>query len=268
MNVNNNTAVLVLSCDAYADIWPTFFDFFDKYWSNCPFPVYLGTNSKVVNFKNVTQLFSQRKTTWSDELNTLLQQIPQKYVILILEDYFINKPVDNNALFNIINYMETNNAAYTQLAAFPKKYNQLWNYDTLPNNSALGEIKKGSKYRVNLQIAVWNKTILQQLIKLDENPWQFEPLASERSNALSNPFYIVLPTTNINIVHGPIPYLCTAVTNGMWMRNAIKLCKQEGIAIDTSHRKTETATQAFYRSFYIALPISLRRVVDYVRSKF
>ena len=37
-------SVLVPSCDAYADLWIPFFALFWRYWSDCPFPVYLGTN--------------------------------------------------------------------------------------------------------------------------------------------------------------------------------------------------------------------------------
>ncbi len=81
---NKNTAILVLSCDKYADAWQPFFLFFQKYWKDCVFPLYLGTNNKRFEFPNVTQIFSNKTTTWSDELKTILKQMPEKNIIIVV----------------------------------------------------------------------------------------------------------------------------------------------------------------------------------------
>ena len=46
MSERHQSAVLILSCDKYADIWTTFFAFFFKYWPDCPFTIYLASNEK------------------------------------------------------------------------------------------------------------------------------------------------------------------------------------------------------------------------------
>ena len=38
-------AILVVSFDAYQDLWPVFFQAFFKYWPDCPYRVYLGANT-------------------------------------------------------------------------------------------------------------------------------------------------------------------------------------------------------------------------------
>ena len=40
----NKLAILVLSCDKNCDLWPPFFSFYQKYWKDCNYNVYLGTN--------------------------------------------------------------------------------------------------------------------------------------------------------------------------------------------------------------------------------
>ncbi|MCW3076482.1 MAG: hypothetical protein JWO32_1091 [Bacteroidetes bacterium] len=264
----NNCCVLVLSCDKYADIWPPFFDFFKKYWSDCPFPVYLGTNTKEFYFDNVKQLFSGRTTTWSDEFAIILKQIPEKYVIIILEDYFIYEAVENKKLFAFLELMEQKEAAYIKLGAFPSKYDQLWPHTPLEGNSEIGVIQKGSKYRVCLQTAVWNKNILSALLNPSENPWQFEIEASKRSDQLPNPFLCVIADPGKKIVHGPIQYYCTALSAGKWMRGAVKLCKKEKIEIDVVNRPVESALEALTRKFYIALPINMRKGIDFFKNRF
>ncbi len=265
--MNHTTAILVLSCDKYSDVWSPFFAFFKKYWNDCPFPIYLGTNTAPFNFTGVQQVFSQKKTTWSDELQVILNQIPEKYVIIILEDYFIYKPVINNDLFKIIDVMEAYNAAYTKLGAFPKKYDELWPHKPMSNEPTLGIIEKGSKYRVCLQTAIWNKDILLNLLNPTENPWQFELEASKRSDSLGNPFLCVTADPTKKIVHGPIPYYCTALSAGKWMRGAVRLCKKENIAIDLTQRPIESLKEELTRKMYIALPITFRKVIDYLKHK-
>ena len=262
-----STAVLVLSCDKYADVWKPFFLFFSKYWKDCPFTVYLATNDAIFSFNNVKQLFSHRKTTWSDELHIILNQIPEKYVIIILEDYFIYKKVKNEEIIKMIDIMQLNDAAYLKLGAFPSKYDELWPYKPLINEPRIGEIEKGSKYRLCLQAAIWNKDILLSLLNPSENPWQFEIEASKRSNTLINPFLCVISDKNKKVVHGPIQYYCTAVTSGKWMRGALKLCKEENIEFDTSCRPIETFREELIRKLYIALPIPLRKVINFIKIK-
>lgn len=265
---NLNTALLVLSCDKYADAWSPFFQFFQKYWSNCSFPVYLGTNQKNFEWKGVTTIHSNKKTTWSDELYTILEQIKEDKILIMLEDYFINGSVDIDFLEKTIHAMDNLNAGYVKIAAFPSKYDQQNPYTILPEYPFLGEIEKGAPYRVCLQTTLWKKSVLMQLLDKSENPWQFEIEASKRSNDYAEKFLLVVPEKNKNYVHGPIPYYCTALTKGKWMRGAIDLCKKEGVTIDTSHREVESKWEEINRAVYISLPFSLRKVYDFVRNKF
>ncbi|MDO9000762.1 MAG: hypothetical protein Q7W45_13420 [Bacteroidota bacterium] len=265
--MTKNTAILVLSCDKYADAWRPFFLFFEKYWGDCPFPIYLGTNEKEFKFNNVKQIFSHKNTTWSDELQIILKQIPEKNIILILEDYFIYKQVNTETIIKLLEIMESENAAYLKLAAFPKKYDKLWPHNALTRHPNIGEIEKESQYRVCLQTAIWNKEILLNLLNPAENPWQFEIEASKRSNLLDNPILCVMADPNQQSVHGPIQYYCTALTAGKWMRGAVKLCKKENIALDLSQRLVETRYEELRRKLYISLPIGIRKVVDFLGNK-
>lgn len=265
--LNHSTAILVLSCDKYADVWQPFFTFFKKYWKDCPFPVYLGTNDVIFKCDGVQQIFSHRKSTWSDELKVILDQIPEKNILLILEDYFIYQTVVNADIYKCLQVMEETQAAYLKLGAFPAKYDKLWPHRELSSHKGFAEIKAGSEYRVCLQTAIWNKEILLQLLQTNENPWQFEIEASKRSSGIKRPFLSVMSDPSKKIVHGPITYYCTALSAGKWMRGAVSLCKKENIAIDLTLRPVETVSEEFSRKIYIALPIRWRKYVDFMKYK-
>jgi hypothetical protein len=262
---NSNCAILVLSCDKYADIWKPFFEFFSKYWPDCPFPVYLGTNSKAFSFKNVKQIFSNKTTNWSEELELILNQIAEEYIILILEDYFICEPVNTKGIKNILNLMEEKKAAYFKIAAFPSKYDSLWPHIPIADLPSIAEIKTNSQYRVCLQTAIWNKNILSRLLKKGESPWDFEIEASKRSDEIENPFWCAVADPSKKEVHGLITYYCTALSAGKWMRGAVALSKKENIEIDTINRPIESKSEELKRKIYISLPINLRKAVDYIK---
>jgi hypothetical protein len=263
----HSLSILVLSCDKYSDIWRPFFQFLEKYWSDCPYTIYLGTNTKQFRTNGVIQLFSNEVSNWSDETKKIVSQIPEDYVLIILEDYFINGKVNTKEIEQLFQVMQTEYAGYLKLAAFPKKYNELWPYGVLTTHPHLGAIEKGARYRVCLQTAIWNKQTLLELLRSGESPWEFEIKASERSVERPEQFLTVVPKPGVKIVHGPVPYYCTALSAGKWMRGAIELCKKEGITIDLSARSAETYREELFRRAYIGLPIAVRKIVDFFNSK-
>ena len=54
----NSVSILINSCDAYEDIWEPFFRCFSENWPDCPYPIYLNTETKEYNpdYIHVTSL--------------------------------------------------------------------------------------------------------------------------------------------------------------------------------------------------------------------
>src|SRR5262249_11393787 len=42
--LENRTAILVASCERYCQAWRPFFTLFQRYWPDCPYQVFLGTD--------------------------------------------------------------------------------------------------------------------------------------------------------------------------------------------------------------------------------
>lgn len=264
---NNKIALLVLSCDKYADIWNPFYNFLFKYWNDCPFQIYHASNYKSFNHPKVINVLSNQLSDWSTETKTVLKQMKEDYVIIILEDYFIYQPVNMPLLFNALETMIERDALFLKLACFPLLYTVWNNYEVIEEKPYMGKLLLNQKYRINLQLGVWNKEILINLLKEGESPWEFEINASERTNELKNECLCIVEDPKKNYVHGPIVYLCTAVTKGVLMRDAINLCTKENINIDTSNRKIETRLEFAYRQLYTRTPISKRKYLNYIQKR-
>src|SRR5438270_12060517 len=84
-------SVLVLSCDSYSDLWRPFFTLFWRHWPDCPLDVYLGTNSTRYEDARVCSLNAGRGEPWSKRLRYFLNQMDSRYVLIMLEDFFLTK---------------------------------------------------------------------------------------------------------------------------------------------------------------------------------
>lgn len=230
-NYNYDCAVVVSSCDAYEDAWAPFFTLFFKYWPDCPFPIYLITETKTyLDFRVVTLSYPDK--SWATRTKNALEQIRESYVVWILEDLFLEAKTDNNYILRLLDYARTNNVATIKLCSPPPPE------EDFDNNLNLGRISLVASYRTALIAGIWDKKIFSSLIKLGENPWQMEIDGTERSRLLDVPFLSVKSTVIHFLKSG-------ALRSGKWTHEAIRLCKHEGIRLNTRrlgiHRKRQFA---------------------------
>ncbi|MCX8008474.1 MAG: hypothetical protein N3A54_02085 [Patescibacteria group bacterium] len=80
-------AILVLSCDKYSDLWDPFFDLFKRYWKDCPFPVYLGSNTKKYSDGSIKTILSGSPKDWSTDLLNIVDKIREEFLFIWLEDF-------------------------------------------------------------------------------------------------------------------------------------------------------------------------------------
>jgi hypothetical protein len=267
MPTKSNTALLVLSCDKYADIWPPFFDFLFKFWNDCPYPIYLGSNEKLYNDERVKTICSGPARDWSNDTLSILKQIPEQNVIILLEDYFVYAHPDQLLLDRCIALLEKMNGTFLRLACFPSDHFEDYAYDVVAEQPEFVLTRKEARYRVNLQAGIWNRLKLMELIVPGESPWAFETEGTKRSREGSEVYLGVRETNGLRYVHGPILYLCTALSRGVWMRDAIDLCKEHDIKLDIESRPVESVAEYRKRKMYHSMPYGFRKYWDYIASK-
>lgn len=248
-----NTSILVVSCDRYRDLWQPFFTLFFRYWPNCPYDVYLCANEIPYEDARVKMILVGPDTSWSSNLKRCLERFPTDYLILFQEDFLFTKVVDSEKIKRFVKYLQARHAACLRLMPFPPA-------DTMSNDEhEVGEISKGVGYRVSLMAAIWDKAVLHNLLIEGESPWDFENHGSRRSDSMEMPFLCI---DDKDRKAWPIDYFGTAVVQGKWVRQAVKLCVREGIKIDERHRKIESRLSPLRRKCMA----SLRHIKKYVVS--
>jgi hypothetical protein len=230
LKVPEDTSILILSCDKYSDAWEPFFFFLFYFWPDCPFPVFLLANQLTFPDGRVTTLHAPLDLKdWSSECLFALDRIPTANVILLLEDYFLSAPVQEETVVHLIQYAHSRNAGYLRLVPIPPP--------DLPcdDNLLVGEILPGSLYRTSTQAAWWNKNTLRQVLRAGESPWEFEKNSSKRSAHLTELFLSLREGEGY-----PFDYYTTAIRKGLWEPGALEMCKQYGIHVDLKRRKVLT----------------------------
>ena len=220
-----STALLIVSCDAYQDLWVPFFTLLFRYWPDCPYPIFLGANHATFPDRRVAPLTVGDDRDWSSNLIRMLESISTGGVLLIQEDFLIDRPVQTERVAALIGYAAARQAACLRLMPIPGP-------DVLcADQPELGVIRKGADYRVSLQAAWWRKESLAAVLRGGESPWQFERLGSRRSDDLPAPFLSLREG-----VEYPLDYYTTAVFRGYWEPGAVALCQRENIPVDLRRR--------------------------------
>jgi hypothetical protein len=173
--LESQTAVVVLSSDTYSDVWPIQFRF---WFNNSPFtslPLFLVSGSIIYADSRVTTLLSERHNdAWSDRVTDAIRRIEYPYIILLTED-LLCLPGSNIAdLNNAIGEFLHLNAKVLALTPSVSSVKIL-------GSDLVRSIPSWAMHRVSLQMSLWKRQYLLELLQPNETPWQFELNGTSRS---------------------------------------------------------------------------------------
>lgn len=201
MLADQNTAFLIISCDAYSSLWPTHFSCLDEHWSDCPYPKFLLSNYLDSERQDLTTIKVGEDKTWSANLKKALLILQKDYdhVLATFDDLFLVEMVDNMALERAIESFHRNQGQFLQLIKWhnkPKRVDQF-----------IGELGKGSLYRPNCVYSLWNIEVLLELLNDEESAWEFERKGARRSDRFGGFFAVHESIFNFRnvVIRGKIP---------------------------------------------------------------
>jgi len=218
------TAVVMFSCERYAQAWRPFFTLFNRYWSDCPYERYLGTNQG--SYPDVMTLQTGEDGTaksWTTSLRKVLAAIPNDYVIFFQEDFLLERPVDTLLVRKLLRHAMDYDVGCLRLFPEPVPTGQ-WR-----ECEALGTIGVFDDFRLSLQASIWKRSLLLDLLVDGEDPWVTEFVGSRRSQFCREPF--------LSVRHAAMPYYATAIIGGEWQDYSLALLDREGISREGITRK-------------------------------
>lgn len=251
-----DVGILVVSCDRYADLWEPFFHCFFKYWKDCPYPVYLGTNTLTYADKRVQSLPIGTDISYCDNLRLMLRMVKQDWVIFWVEDRILADRIETTRVEELVSEAKSKNAAYLKL--IPQHALAY----LVPGRNC-GEVPRGSHYRVSMTIALWQKQCLNSLLRPGETAWQLEKLGSRRSDEMPAPFLSLAPKYRTKPV---LPHV-HIIVKGRLIRSARSFLAKEGFAGSLTKRQLESMRSSLYIKVYHILLAPLWAVQYMLLSK-
>ncbi len=220
------TCLLISSCDAYSDAWFPFFTLLRRYWPDCPFPIYLLSNDRTVDINRVHSITLGQDRKWASNMLSALEFLPHAQILYFQEDYFLQQPVNNETIVQMMKFAQDSGAGYIRLTGAPDP--------DVPHDNplGLGLLSPDLKFRVSLQASLWQRQTLLDLLVPGESGWDMEIAGTARARRIKAPFFGVYRQKPIIDY-----YEATGILKGKWVPGALRLCRREGIEVDTSQRE-------------------------------
>jgi len=246
--MDRKIALLVISCDKYSDLWPIYFGSFFKYWPNCPLKIYLGSNFKTYEHKDVTMINIGDDRDYSSNLKAMISQVEEEYVITTVEDMFLSSPIDEEHLFAYFQEFFDNKAAYLKLLfTYPVGYDK-------DVSKRTASITGNPRYRLGMGTSLWNKKVLNEHLAPGMSAWEMEREGKFGRDIPSDDVY----TINYHF-SGEVPFQYVhGVIKGAWIRDAVPWLQKEGYCEHLPNRPTMSVSGTLYLRMFSLLMVIFR----------
>lgn len=201
--------VLVTSCDAYRDVEEPFLRLFRRYWPDCPFELVIVSETGAASGFDRTILTGKGKT-WSQMLVEALDAITTPYVMMLMNDYFLESAVDTALILRRLGEAREKDALNYRLCPDPPR------------------AVKNTAYSVSCKTGIWNRLFLRDLAAKTKSAWEFERYGSFMFDEADSRPILVTESQEF-------PFL-DAVHKGCWETWGVECLKANGIAFDFAKR--------------------------------
>lgn len=231
MQKNNiNISIAILIAERYSDIANVFFELFDLNWPDCPYKRYIISDYDVELITDNDELYIRTPNmTLPECIKDICGLYEVDYLICMLGDALITKPVKQNLLSELLSYMVSNKMDYCNI---------LGNLNC--NKKICRRLKFDEPYGVEFISFIASKDYIIREFKEGVSDIDFEnKYLKIGMNCNSRSETMVVANSNImNIMHG--------VNKGLWIRKVYKYIKRNYPNICMEKRRRQSIRTEIY----------------------
>ncbi len=244
--LKDDVTILINSCDSYSDCWYPFFKLWYDFFPDHSLRIILNTESKTFSFDGLNiecmQLYKPgERPAFGNQMNSHIDMIKTPYVITMLEDFFLNSPVDMERIEKCLDFMKNDES----IAAF---------YFTENANSMNSKVEgfegfllkdKVVPYKINTMGALWRTESLRKYSIPNSTPWEWEYYGSICAFDSDDKFFNVEKGKSPIMNYANVPPIgkklglgqLWGIVRGKWVVESVdKLFKEHEITVDYSER--------------------------------
>ena len=223
-----SVCVLVASADETLDIFNVVFQNAETVWRDCNWPRYAGFTTQQPD-RFGFRMVAANHADWRDRVCGQLDRLPEnvRYVLLLIEDFFLTAPVDGAALNAIGEQVLRRDLAHVRLVPISRSVlgsGLEWLRRTF-GKQPLRRLAFSEPYYSSVEPAIWRRDYLRALLRQPGTIWQFE--------------YTIGPEPHY-AVWRPVVRYRPLVGKAKWYRFAPRLLARHGLSLGTSQRPLQT----------------------------
>lgn len=237
--MNKDCTFFLSTYDGGEDLWEGFFKALSIQWPEMDMKVVLNTETKSYSYPGfVIESFQpslSKNQTWSERLIETLKHVETEYILFFLEDFWLEKPVDDAFFRKTLQWMKENPdvANFSYYPCTPGMNLPDMRFERFERRP------QQSPYKFNCQVGLWRTKELISFLRPHESPWDWEILGSIRAGRITQSFYS-LRMRAPQVFSYTDPSTGCVVRRGKWVKeNVLPLAKMYGLNIDYSKRGFE-----------------------------
>ncbi len=185
--MKNNSCVMIFStCNEYSFIWKYFFASFEKYWPEFDMPI-VSTASQNFDYGkyHVRGTPEGKDTSFSGRLIETLKSIDCEFVLFNLDDFILNRRIDNHFMSHALSIM-INNPKIKHITLHDEISDKEYGKSDFDEYFCIK--KNNVRYSVTAQVGFWRKDYLLKILRHKESAWGFEKFGSGRQRIYRGKF--------------------------------------------------------------------------------
>jgi hypothetical protein len=221
--------IFISSADTYSDIWPVFFDLFEKCWPDFNGIIYLNTEEKSYHHEGLDIRCTQvgKLNRFGKTFRAGLDKINSDFVLLIMIDYIFMGKVNQKKLNDYLDFFLLNDL--DSFCLIDQNYDER---RPVTEYKDISMVIPSSRDMFSFQIAFWKKEMLYKMVLPHENLWTSEWYGTQRANKRNIKLACLSPETE-----SPIPYHpAGCLHKGKWNDDAVEYLNRINYPMDFNKR--------------------------------
>ena len=176
--MQNDIVMIIMSCDAFSDLWDGHIKLLGQNWNNRGMKTVIVTDKKTdKSYDGVDVFFPENCADWSDRLKAAATFYDANYYFVTLDDYYIINRINNTRIQELFRIVKEEKVDYMRLFKHPVRATG----EKFASRDDLHFIKTEEMYSVNLYSGIWKKEFLFSCFGKPLNAWEFEVSLSKKA---------------------------------------------------------------------------------------
>lgn len=210
MELKDKLTMVISSCEAYSDLWDNHILLLNENWKDRDIKTVIVTDKiHESNYQDIEIFSAGALLEMPQRLKKYIKTCDTKYILVTLDDYYVDKKIDTKKIQRAIDIMETKKLDYFRFWPYPHERKKIDDIEKAY------WIELNGNYKVNLYPAIWRKEFLEDTIKDSLSAWEYEvsltsiakSLGANCAYSVNNEFHIVDVIRKGELLHPAKKYL-------------------------------------------------------------